>query len=363
MARKGENIFKRKDGRWEARYAKERDLNGKIIRYGYIYGKSYIDAKIKKDKALENLKFKKFEKNYIDNTIFSLAIIKWLNNKTYIKDSTLYNYNSIINGRLIPYFKDIKMNQLTKQHICNFIKFLKEQKLSSKRIKDILMVLNQFLKENEIYIKFDYPSLDKKQIITFSDYEISIIEKNVLNTNDIKKFAILLTLFTGMRIGELCALQWKDIDLQNKIIHITKNIIRTKANIFDKSKTITKIDIPKTVNSVRDIPINDVLISFLKKFKKEDKIFLLTEKEYFMSPNKYYYFYKKYLSSLNLNCYNFHITRHTFATRCLSFGMDVKTLSVILGHTSIKITLDLYVHISDEEKRRQINKLSLLSIN
>lgn len=361
MARKGENIFKRKDGRWEARYVKERDIKGKVIKYGYVYGKSYIDAKRKKEDAIENLKFTQLQKPNIDNTNFSTAIMNWLNNKTSIKDSTFYNYNSIITGKLIPYFNKTKIISISKQQICDFIKLLKNQELSSKRIKDILLLLNQFFEDSGIHMKFDYPSLSKKSISTFNDNEIHTIESDALNTEDIKKFAILLTLFTGMRIGELCALQWKDIDLENKIIHITKNIIRTKANMNDQSKTITKIDIPKTLSSVRDIPINDILISFLQKFKREDNKFLLTEREYYMTPNQYYYFYKKYIKSLRLTDYNFHAIRHTFATRSLSFGMDVKTLSVILGHTSIKITLDLYVHITEEEKRKQINKIPLLS--
>jgi len=361
MARKGENIFKRKDGRWEARYAKERDLKGKVIKYAYVYGKSYIEVKRKKEVAIENLKFTQLEKPNIDNTIFSTAIISWLNNKTSIKDSTFYNYISIITGKLIPYFNETTITSINKQHISDFIKTLKSEELSPKRIKDILLLLNQFLEDNEIHIKFDYPSLSKNNISTFNNNEIHIIESNTLNTDDIKKFAILLTLFTGMRIGELCALQWKDIDLENKVIHITKNIIRTKSKLNANSKTVTKIDVPKTTSSIRDIPINDVLVSFLEKFKQEDNKFLLTEREYYMTPNKYYYFYRKYIKSLRLTDYNFHAIRHTFATRSLSFGMDVKTLSVILGHTSIKITLDLYVHITEEEKRKQINKIPLLS--
>ena len=361
MARKGENIFKRKDGRWEGRYVKEREINGRVSKYGYVYGKSYIEVKRKKIFAIENLKAYQLKKVNADNTIFSVAINRWLNNKTSIKESTFYNYNSIIKGKLLPYFKGIRLAEITKQHICNFIKILTKQKLSPKRIKDILLLLNQFLQDNEIYIKFDYPSLTKKKILTFNDNEIHIIECNTLNTKDTKKFAILLTLFTGLRIGELCALQWKDIDLENKVIHITKNIIRVKAPKNSTSKTITKIDKPKTINSIRDIPINEVLISFLKKLKKNDNMYLLTGNEDYMTPSKYYYFYQKYIESLNISPYTFHSIRHTFATRSLAFGMDVKTLSVILGHTSIKTTLDLYVHITEEEKRKQINKIPLLS--
>ena len=362
MARKGENIFKRKDGRWEARYVKQRDINGKVLKYGYVYGKSYIDVKRKKEIAIENSKNEILIMNKDNSSFFSVSIINWLNSKNIIKDTTYYNYYSIINGKLIPFFKDIKLTDINKSLIVEFTRKLKLQKLSSKRIKDILLLLNQFLQDQNINIKMEYPVLQKKNISILTNDEISVIEKDTLQTTDIKKFATLLTLFTGLRIGELCALQWKDIDLERKVIHITKNIIRTKSDESSYLKTETKIDTPKTVTSIRDIPIKDELISYLKAFQKEKNIFLLTEGNFYMSPNKYYYFYRKYFEDLNIVNYKFHTLRHTFATRSLSFGMDIKTLSVILGHTSVKITLDLYVHITEEEKRKQINKIPLFSL-
>lgn len=361
MARKGENIFKRKDGRWEARYVKQREKNGKISKYGYIYGRSYIEVKRKRNCAIENLKVNNLKKTSINDIVFSIAINNWINNKISIKESTYYNYISIINGKLIPYFNKMKLYEITKQHIYDFIKMLKEQCLSSKRIKDILLLLNKFLKDNSINIDFEYPILFKKNILTFNEREIYIIECNTLISNDVKEFAVLLTLFTGLRIGELCALQWKDVDLENKIIHVTKNVIRVKAPKNKLSKTQTKIDNPKTINSIRDIPINEILVCYLQKFKKNDNKYFLTESEDYMTPSQYYYFYKKYMKNLKMFSYNFHSLRHTFATRSLAFGMDIKTLSVILGHTSIKTTLDLYVHITEEEKRKQINKIPLLS--
>ena len=261
MARKGENIFKRKDGRWEARYVKERDFSGKVIKYGYVYGKSYIEAKRKKQIAIENVKFKVNRNLNIFDNSFSTAIISWLNEKTIIKDTTYYNYYSIITGKLIPFFKDIRLLHIEKNIIIEFTKELKKENLSAKRTKDILLLLNQFLKDKGIIIKFEYPQLKKSNFSVLSNNEINELEKDTLNTSDIKKFAILLTLFTGMRIGELCALQWKDIDLDKKVIHITKNVIRARAPEGQNDKTITKIDTPKTLTSVRDIPIKDELIA------------------------------------------------------------------------------------------------------
>ena len=261
MARKGENIFKRKDGRWEARYVKQRDINGKVLKYGYVYSKSYIDVKRKKEIAIENLKNEIYKKSKANTNCFSAVILEWLDSKNIIKDTTYYNYYSIINGKLIPFFKDIKLTDINKSLIAEFTRKLKLEELGPKRIKDILLLLNQFLQEKNINLKIEYPNLHKNNISILTNDEISIIEKDTLKTNDIREFATLLTLFTGLRIGELCALQWNDIDLERKVIHITKNIVRTKSDESSNLKTITKIDTPKTQTSIRDIPIKDELIS------------------------------------------------------------------------------------------------------
>jgi hypothetical protein len=131
MSRTGENITRRKDGRWEARYVKQRDINGKVLKYGYVYGKSYIDVKRKKEIAIENSKNEILIMSKGDHNCFSTAISDWLNTKNIIKDTTYYNYYSIINGKLIPFFKDIKLTDINKTLIVEFTRKLKLQKLSS----------------------------------------------------------------------------------------------------------------------------------------------------------------------------------------------------------------------------------------
>lgn len=166
-----------------------------------------------------------------------------------------------------------------------------------------------------------------------------------------------------MRIGELCALQWKDIDLDNQIINISKTVsrIKDKNNLTNKTKVI--IDYPKTENSIRVIPIHNELVLYLKKFKTEDELYVLTSTKEFLPTNVYYYYYKNFIKKLNFNVdYNFHALRHTFATRALLNGIDIKTLSEILGHSSVKITLDRYVHINTNEKLNQINRLPFLGV-
>ncbi len=363
MPRKGENITKRRDGRYEARYVLERDEFGRIKRYGFVYARSYLEVKQKRNEKIKNIGLNKTNKNF-NKQIFEDSIQLWLDYKISIKDSSYTNYYSIIHSKLIPFFKGKHLNNIDSKDIVEFTKYLQNMKLSSKRIKDILVLLKHFMEDNDKFVKFEMPKVSKKKIITLTDEELELIKNNVKNTNDVKVFAILFTLFTGVRIGELCALTWKDIDLDNKVIHITKTLIRVKnKDINSKLKTKLILDTPKTEHSVRDIPINDTILPYLKKFKKSDNFYFLTSSEQFITTKKYYFFYLNFLESLSIKKYKFHILRHTFATRSLLCGVDIKSLSEILGHSSVKITLDLYVHVKDNEKLFQINKLTFLNLS
>ena len=333
MPKKGENITKRKDGRYEAKYVKERDELGRIVKYGSVYAKSYCEVKRKREEKLKNLTSENKKLISDKNNLISVALKEWLDAKLALKDSSYTNYYSIINSKIIPFFANKTINDINETLILKFIKKLQEENLGNKRIKDIGLVLKQFLKYKNINIKFELPKVTKKKITT------------------------------GMRIGELCALKWQDIDFENKVIHISKTLIRVKNkdNASDK-KTKIIVDTPKTQSSIRDIPINENILSYLIKFKKSDDTYLLTENKTFITPKQYYLFYQNFLKSNSLKKYNFHTLRHTFATRAILCGIDIKTLSEILGHSSVKTTLDLYVHIKKDEKLFQINKLSFLTL-
>jgi len=363
VPKKGENIYKRKDGRYEARYVKERDIDNKIIKYGYVYGKTYTEVKLKKNKAIEKIQDMIRIENSVGVKRFYDSIKKWLDTKIEIKDTTYYNYLSIIESKIKPFFKNIRLRDIKDIHIINFVKKLQNDGLSNKRIKDILLVLKQFFKYNRMDIKITYPKVKKKTIQTFQDDEIKIMEKLLLNSTNIKDFGVVFVLFSGLRIGELCALQWKDINLDKQVMKISKTLVRIKNDANGRQKTKVVIDTPKTDTSIRDVPIHSVLVPYLEKFKKNqnEDYFVLTESKNFISTNKYYNYYINLLDRLKIKRYTFHTLRHTFATRALINGIDIKTLSEILGHSSVKITLDRYVHIKADEKLVQINKLPFLT--
>lgn len=161
---------------------------------------------------------------------------------------------------------------------------------------------------------------------------------------------IFISAVTGIRIGELCALKWSDIDLEKRIIAVSKTMQRIK-NIGGKTATKIVITPPKSKTSAREIPVPDVLYSYLKKMQCDNDCYVLTGKKLFAEPRTMQYRFASILKRIGLPQVNFHAMRHMFATKCVDVGVDVKTLSEILGHCSVEITLNRYVHSSIERKR------------
>ena len=169
---------------------------------------------------------------------------------------------------------------------------------------------------------------------------------------------ILICLNTGLRIGEVCALRWENIDFESKKIHIEKTIERIYSK--EENKTIVIIDTPKSITSVRTIPINSKLYNILKQIRGKSKKtdFVLTgSSEHYVEPRNYQYHFKEILKRNKVKKYKFHTLRHTFATNCIEAGMDIKSLSEILGHADVSITLNIYVHSSDKIKRKYLEKI------
>lgn len=356
MPKRGENIHKRKDGRWEARILTD---TGK---YKSVYASSYH---LVKEKAKQP-QICKAENISMKNISFEQICKNWMKEcELKNKQSTVAIYKGIVNKHLIPYFNDI--NKIDRNSINAFIKYKMFQcKLSAKTVQDITAVLIQILKyaERENYISpinYDIirPKTIKKEleVLTPSEQEILINKiKQDINQDNI---GILLSLYAGLRIGEICALQWKDIDLKNGIISITKTMQRISVS-NEEHKTQIIIDTPKSQKSVRKIPIPNFLLLELKRLSLccSSNAFVLTGSENrFVEPRSYQYKFKKILENSKIRNINFHALRHTFATRAVEQNIDIKTLSEILGHSTIGFTLERYVHPSFELKKQSIEKL------
>lgn len=356
MARKGEAIYKRKDGRYEARFIKGY-TNGKAD-YIFVYGKTYMEAKKKRQQTIENYKLKtNSNKNNITfNKVLDIFIE---NKKNKIKESSLSTYLVIIENHLRPEFGNLKVDCINEELINNFV--MKElNKFSSNVVHDIATLLKQILKVNNIDLKFYIPQKKQKQIVIFTNTETNIIRDNCLIFNDRSRFGIALTLYTGLRIGELCALKKSNFNLSDKQLSVNKTLLRIKSldNDIDK-KTKVVCQSAKTDNSVRIIPTADVLIPYLTMYLEvmKDDDYFLTGKSKFIEPRFYYAKYHKILDKFGIRKHDFHTLRHTFATNAAEKKMDVKALSEILGHSNISITLSLYVHPSINYKRSCINNI------
>ena len=290
--------------------------------------------------------------------------------KDYIKESTYSNYSNIISNHIIPELGNIKLsnlnNKLIQEYLINKYKTGRldgNGGLSYKTIRDIIAVVKSSLKYaikeemiNNINLDFTYPKIankDKIYIMPKKDQErlITYIKQD----ENTRSLGILLALYSGIRIGELCALQWKDIDFKNNILHINKTLQRIY--IKDNKESVSKIIItnPKTHNAERDIPLNKGFAHILKKHQTESNKYILSNCDKWIEPRTYRRYFKKCLDKAKIGQINFHGLRHTFATNCIKLGVDYKTVSELLGHANVNITLNLYVHPQMSQKKKCID--------
>lgn len=259
---------------------------------------------------------------------------------------------------------NVDIKRINNNMVSDFVEdLIQNKKLNSKTVKDIIVLLKQIFSYADIKVNIPSPKVHKNNIEILEKKEQKKLEDYLKSNKSSLNISILLSLYTGIRIGELCSIRWSNIDFQKNLIHISNTILRIKDwNENDVTKTRVIIDTPKSVESIRDIPIpNDIMILLNEAHQKvdNDDCYLITNKMKYMEPRTFYYHYKKIMKELDLDHYNFHTLRHTFATRCIELGFDYKTLSEILGHSDVQITLSMYVHPSNELKYKNMEKLKL----
>ncbi len=368
MSRRGDNIRKRADGRWEGRYRIVSADSKK--HYRSIYGKSYGEVK---EKLAEKICTAKKSELFFSNenmiaggTIdcgisFCSLAEEWLeaierNRKysTYIKYKTLYQCH--IQGL----FPDDILTCMTNDCIQARIATLE---ISDATKHSILAVIKQIFRYVENQYGYPTPSVTNCSLKN-KPHSIEIMNRTeqarlmrfLHEDMDISKAGIFLCLSTGLRLGEICSLKWGDIDQERMLLHVNRTVQRIKSK-EGPTKTTLLETAPKSVFSNREIPIPDTLLSLLMTFQKAEQEYVLcTNKP--MEPRTYQNHFKRYLKTIQIHDYNFHTLRHTFATNCIDSGMDIKSLSEILGHSNVQITLDRYVHPSMDTKRKYINVLS-----
>lgn len=369
MSRRGDNIHKRKDGRWEARYKKGVDRFGKTV-YGSVYAKTYREAKQKQQEMLSSLG--SGAAIPAGSERFGDAAGLWLGHiGIHIKKATEYKYKSMLDTHILPELGSVPLREITATRINLYLaKKMTHGRLDGKgglsasyvqTMALIMKAILTFAAENKmcghLQTKIYKPQMSARKLSVLTPEEQKIIDEACLKDTDETKIGVLLSLYAGLRIGEVCALEWDDLDLKERLLHVTKTVSRVQASETDK-KTDLIIDHPKTPSSFRVIPLASWMVTVLQELKEKSRSgFVVSSGAGFVSPRTFDYRYRRILAEAGVRSVNFHTLRHTFATRCIESGIDVKSLSEILGHADASITLNTYVHSSMERKRLLLEKL------
>lgn len=291
----------------------------------------------------------------------------WLDEKKmYVKQSTYAYYRYEIEHYISPLLGQLPLEELTEDKIQNTVLLLQKcginsgHPLNKSTVQNLVVLLKQvikyasrkkFIQDFTMEIRFAIQDPVNHQKVFNKSEQAQMIQALLANLT-YKNFGILLCLNTGLRIGELCALKWKDIDLDRKIIHVTKTLQRIYVP-NKQGKTDIIIASPKTSTSVRDIPVGERILSVIKKLPYNNKEnYILTNSSSYVEPRIFRQYYKTFLRKNNIPELKFHCLRHTFATRLIENGADYKSVSEILGHSTIHTTLNMYVHPLMEEKRK-----------
>lgn len=380
MPRRGENIYKRKDGRWEGRYIKGR-INKKI-KYGYVYAKTYKEVKEKlslfsnllpeHDEVIKTVKPQ-------PNTTFKTVSLAWIESlKPQLKESSIVKYTNVLETYLFPSFMDTIVETITREDILSFSHALlisggqKADGLSPKTVNSIISVLKGiflYASHHEKLNVADICNISFKQpqkpmrILSLAEQEK--LDNFLCDNLTLTNLGILVCLYTGIRIGEICALKWEDISFHEKYLYVNKTMQRIQNKDNNRHKTSVIISAPKSECSIRKIPLPDKIFQLIAAARcKEDTYFLTGLANTFVEPRTLQNRFKAVIKVCNISNTNFHALRHTFATRCIELGFDPKSLSEILGHASVNITLNRYVHPSMELKQKNMNMLSeLFTVN
>jgi integrase len=285
--------------------------------------------------------------------------------KAFVKVSTYSAYLLILQNHILPYFGE--MTDVREADVQAFAMKKLQDGLCQKSIKDILVVLKMIVRFGAKngwcdYVEWDirFPTVQEKpQLDVLSVGNHRKMLDYIQSHFTFKNLGIYICLTGGLRIGEVCALQWKDVDIERGVLMIRKTVERVYILDGDQRHTELLIGHPKTMNSVREVPMTTELYRMLKPFRKvvNPDFYLLTNEPVPTEPRTYRNYYKRLMEKLSIPQIKFHGLRHSFATRCIESNCDYKTVSVILGHSSINTTLNLYVHPNTEQKKKCIDKM------
>ena len=365
MARRGENIYKRKDGRYEARYIVGRKENGKAC-YKSVYARTYNKVRKKKYEGMRTLEGVRAAEKPARVTLQAVSD-EWIRDESRNwKESTLCRYTEKLRLYIIPEYGSRSISDITTDEIEVFMMLLQTVGIGGREpigsssaglVLTVLKNLFRYARKKGLIVRFVEECVrvkrKKEPVTVLSEKDEKRLVDYLKNNIDEIGMGVLTCLFTGIRIGELCALNYDDIDLDDCVMRVNKTMQRLSAE-NGEHKTVIRIDTPKSDCSKRMVPFSPRLADIIRPFYKPGAYFLTGEKEKFVEPRTIEYCFARILDRCGLKRVNFHVTRHTFATRCVERGMDAKTLSELLGHSNVATTLDRYVHLTMSHKMKSI---------
>lgn len=283
--------------------------------------------------------------------------------KCSIKEKTYLFYNQIVDIYIEK--QDFDLLTLNNDQLNDFVICCKKR-LSGSTVKILKSLINRSLKyaylkgytDKQFLISIKISQQKTKSVKALNEKEEKKLENYIIENNKFYHYGILISLYTGLRIGELLSLEWKDIDFKNKLLFVRKTV--GKISVNHKTKTI--LDLPKTESSMREMPLSKNLTAILKELKvwqQSKSNYVITNKRNKpLDIRTYQQSFSNILKKLNIQHYGFHSLRHTFATRLLENRVDIKTISELMGHSSPTITLNRYVHTNMNNKRKAIENLT-----
>lgn len=353
------NIYHRRDGRYEGRISRGKRKNGKR-RFQYFFGHSRQEVQDKMTAV------RRQELSGSCCKTVGQIFFEWFHSVRHrVKESTAANYRMKAEKHVLPAFSDMRADEITESDIYSFIELRQKSGLSNRYISDILIMMKSVYKyasKNYHFLNplegIALPKLQKPEIELLDEKQQEKLQQYIAENPNHSTLGIALSMSTGIRIGELCALQWEDIDLEKRILTVRKTMQRIQT---PDGATKTKLIIaePKSESSKRKIPIPDCVISILEKFRGKAKEYLISGEERPIEPRTMQYRFASILKNVKLPSVHFHALRHMFASKCVKLGFDAKTLSEILGHSKVEITLNRYVHSSFEQKKEFMSRIAM----
>ena len=383
MPKVGKNIYKRKvDNRWEGRIKTGRSLGR--THYISVYGRSYAEVCSKMDQVRVTMANKSTPIEKKEDLLLSDAGTNWIeSNKDLRKESSIVKYEDMLRNYVIPTLGQKYISDISTEDIEDLITQLKlhggkkHQGLSLSTLAQVLSVLSSIRKyalRNHYVVGYTTETIvikkNKNEIRVFNSKEVDklvsyltpIVEapSNIDSSNALTALGVLLALSTGIREGEVCAMKWDNINLQEKTMKVTETLKRIRGRGAKRGEPKTKIVItePKSENSKRSIPLPDTIIELLKPHYKKGAFILTGDAEKFVEPRTLQYRFKSILKNCGIDDANFHALRHTYATTYVEHNSDYKALAELLGHASVTTTMDKYVHPTRESKARGMEVLA-----